>query len=214
MFKNIFTIFVIFISSAIFAEEVTIKATGDFAKELKALVEKYQASDINGSIEVLEQNISEQPIAEKAEHQSKEELIKRSPIEQAMQEDISLDNTNDINSTRKDYDRYFSDGKSGNKGVIDLLLDGTAIEGSASNGKILYESKCARCHGQKAEKSSYVNARNLITLPQQEILEQLRNYKKDSGYGQSTGLIMRAEATMISDEQMKDIAEYISSLKK
>ena len=214
MFKYIFILVVTLFSVVVFAEEVTIKATGDFAKELKALVDKYQTSDINGSIEVLEQNISEQPFVENDAATSKEELIKRSPIEQAMQEDISLDETNDANSSRKVYDKYFSDGKSGNKGIIDLLLDGTPVEGSASNGKILYESKCARCHGQKAEKSSYINARNLITLSQEEILEQLRNYKKDSGYGQSTGLIMRAEATMINDEQMKDLAEYISSLKK
>jgi cytochrome c553 len=205
MFKKIFILLCTGMCFCAFADdEVTIKATGEFAKELKELAEKYRASDINGSIEIVEQNLSLQ-----------DELSNISPIEKAMQDEITLDKDSSANSSREVYDQYFSDEKEKKSGgLLDILFDdGKVAGGDVSEGKKLYNNKCARCHGEKAEKSSYVDARNLITLSKDTIVEQLRGYKRDSDYGKNTGLIMRAEALSISDKQMKDVAAYIETLK-
>ena len=87
------------------------------------------------------------------------------------------------------------------------------IEGNLTQGESLYKKSCANCHGERAEKSSYLSARDLIKLPKEEIVSQLKNYRRDSGYGGSAGLVMRVQATMLSDSQIYDIVSYIESLK-
>jgi cytochrome c553 len=203
MSKKIVFLGVLFLCVFSFAdEEITIKATGDFAKELKELVEKYQGSDINGSIEMISDN----------NPKSEEEQLKSSPIEQAMQEEIKIGGS--TNASRETYEQYFSDEKKSDKGLLESIFGANEEKANIAEGKTIYDNKCASCHGEGAQKSSYLNARNLITLSKDEIATQVRNYRGDSGYGKGTGFIMRSQAIMVSDRQVKDVAEYINSLKK
>ncbi|MDR0579940.1 MAG: c-type cytochrome [Campylobacteraceae bacterium] len=197
MFKRAIFLVVLFLCSACLAEEeVTIKATGDFAKELKELVEKYQGNDINGSVEVIED--------------SEEEQLKKSPLEQAMQEEIKKGGG--TNSSLETYEKYFSDEKQNNKGIFSFIF-GSSEQTNISKGKASYEKKCIYCHGENAQKSSYPNARNLITLTKDEIAEEVRSYRRDSGYSKGTGFIMRSQAVTVNDKEVRDIADYIDSLK-
>ncbi|MDR3346318.1 MAG: c-type cytochrome, partial [Campylobacteraceae bacterium] len=77
-----------------------------------------------------------------------------------------------------------------------------------------YDSKCARCHGEKAEKSSYANARILTKLSKNEIVESVKDYRRNlSDIQSTTAFIMRAEAVGVNDNQVKDVAAYIETLK-
>jgi cytochrome c553 len=184
-------------------EEITIKATGEFAKELKELMEKYQTSDINGSIEIIDENAAQDinATSEKADETAAEENKTNDEI--VVIDDVEQINTQ-ISSDKKEEK---------SSGLLNLLFGKKEINGDAANGEILYRQNCLKCHGEKAEKSSYLSARNLITLSKEEIADQVKNYRRDSGYGGSAGLIMRVQAVMVNDSQVNDIASYIESLK-
>ncbi|MDR0407721.1 MAG: c-type cytochrome [Campylobacteraceae bacterium] len=204
MLKRVAFSAVLLLSAFSFADdEVTIRATGDFAKELKELIEKYQRSDINGSIEVID---SSSPKSEK-------ERLESSPIEQAMQEEIKNSEGN-TNVSHETYDQYFSDEKKGGKGILDSIFNSSDEKTNIAEGKAVYDKNCSSCHGENAQKSSYPNARNLITLSKDEIELQVKSYRGDSGYGKGTGFIMRSQAIMVNDRQVRNIAEYIDYLRK
>lgn len=196
-------------------EEITVKATGDFAKELQELIEKYQQSGANGSIEIVEKNVShgdfqiDAPI--NTTEITKENIAELSPIEKAMQEDIAIDNV--TATPREVYDEYYSNQKSGG-GILGILLgEGKDVASDIGEGRRIYNDVCFKCHGERAEKSTYANARDLITLSKETIVDQVRAYKRDSGYGKVTGIIMRPQAMAITDDQAVNIAAYIETLK-
>jgi cytochrome c553 len=240
MFKKAIFLIVLALCAYLFAdEEITIKATGDFAKELKNLVEKYQKNDINGTIEIIDDvkpasDMNETTeiiddvkpkndmngtieIIDDVKPVSEEERLQNSPIERAIQEEINKDKgiTGSTSKHNGEYDQYFSDKKQSNGGILDFLFgENDKNTADKSKGKELYEAKCVKCHGQNAQQSTYSNARNLITLDKNEIIYQIKRYKADSGHGQNTGFIMRSQAIMLNDGQIKNIAEFIDSLKK
>jgi cytochrome c553 len=179
-----------------------IKASGEFAKELKELIEKYQTSDINGSIEIIGANDAQENLnATKTDetgttkNETSDEIV--------IIDDVSQINTQ-ISSNKKEE-------KTGT--LLDLLFSKKETNGNVIEGEILYKKSCVKCHGEKAEKSSYLSARDLITLSKEEITDQIKNYRRDSGYGGSAGLVMRMQAVMLNNTQANDIASYIESLK-
>ncbi|MDR2100275.1 MAG: c-type cytochrome [Campylobacteraceae bacterium] len=184
-------------------EEITIKATGEFAKELKELMEKYQTNDVNGTIEIINENKS-------ASADTRESAENEEPLEagEAGNEIVLIDDVSHINATAQSNEK-----EQKGFGITDMLFGKKEINGNLTQGENLYKKSCASCHGEKAEKSSYLSARDLITLNKEEIADQLKNYKRDSGYGGTSGLIMRVRAMMLSESQINDIASYIESLK-
>ena len=142
-------------------EEYVFKAKGEFAKELKQLMEKYAAE---GKVEIQEAKSG------------------RSGIR-----DTSM-------------------------GIIDTLLGNHVTEGDIAYGKDIYNKTCFQCHGEKADKSSYANARVLNTLPLETLVEQLENYADDPDYGGSTKIIMHQYANGMITEEIASVAAYIYSL--
>ncbi|MDR2342296.1 MAG: c-type cytochrome [Campylobacteraceae bacterium] len=199
---SVFLIIPFFCTFVFADEEITIKATGDIAKELKEIIEKYQNSEINGTIAITKDD----------EFTNEENDIQVSPIEQAMQEEIKKSGS--TNNSGETYDQYFSDEEESSKGFLDSIFGNSDKQINVFEGKETYDKKCASCHGQDAKKSLYPNARNLITLTKNEIIDQVKNYRRDSGYGKNTGFIMSSQAIMVNDNQVRNIAEYINSLKK
>lgn len=190
MFKKIVLATLITLSSSLFAQQqndtVVIKASGELAQELKALLEKYDNK--TGSLEILDAN-----------------AVQSSPIEEALQEQIKIDGSNPAQQSKKDiYRQYFSDDPQVKRDVGNVL-----------EGKTIYDASCYKCHGEKAEKSTYNTARSLVKLSKEDIVDQLRNYNRDSGYGTgANGMIMRSKATMLSSSQINSVAAYIDSLKE
>jgi cytochrome c553 len=179
-------------------EEITIKATGEFAKELKELMEKYQTSNVNGSIEIISENTTK----------AADEIDAVENEESNSDDEIVIVDVNDsiYNQTSKTEEKK-------SFGVMDMLFGEKDIDGDIAQGEKLYKQNCTKCHGERAEKSSYLSARDLIKLSKAEIVDQLKNYRRDSGYGGSAGIVMRVQAIMLNESQMRDIASYIDSLK-
>jgi cytochrome c553 len=133
-------------------EEYTFKAKGEFAKELKSLMEKYS------------------------------------------KDQSQISNRNSV-------------------GIVEAFLNAEQITGDVAFGKQIYDKNCFACHGEKAEKSSYNNARILSTLNKETLVEKLENYSKDATYGGSTKLIMHQAVVGMSTDEIVSVSAYIYSIK-
>lgn len=143
-------------------EEYTFKAKGEFAKELKELMDKYAKE---GKIEIEESSTSERNLE-----------------------------------------------RNKSTSIIDKFLNNEETSGDIAYGKELYDKTCFKCHGEKAERSSYGNARDLNTLSKETLIEQLEGYARYSGYGGNTGFIMHQQVIGLGTEKIISIASYIYSL--
>jgi cytochrome c553 len=78
------------------------------------------------------------------------------------------------------------------------------------DGKGMYTSKCAACHGEKGEgKAAYPK---LAGLSKDVALTRLKGYV-DGTYGKAQKMIMTGQAKGIDDAQKAAVAEYIATLK-
>ena len=146
------------VASIMVAEETYVfTAKGEFAKELKALMEKHAQE---GQIEIQEVTPEQ--------------------------------------------------GSSGN--VLDAILSPRPKVGNISAGKALYDRTCFRCHGAQAERSSYNNARVLRTLSKEELMNQMESYRRDPSHGGSTAIVMHQASVALTTQEIRSLAEYISSL--
>lgn len=147
------------VASMMVAEETYVfTAKGEFAKELKALMEKHAQE---GQVEIQEV-----------------------PLEYS----------------------------TGGGGVLDAILSPRPLVGNVAAGKALYNRTCFRCHGVEAERSSYNNARVLRTLSKEELMNQIEGYRRDASYGGSTSLVMHQASVTLTSQEIRSLAEYISSL--
>ncbi len=78
------------------------------------------------------------------------------------------------------------------------------------DGKQLFATKCAACHGEKGEgKATYPK---LAGLSKDDAMKMLKGYV-DGTYGKAQKMIMVGQAKGIDDGQKAAVAEYISTLK-
>ena len=81
-----------------------------------------------------------------------------------------------------------------------------------SNGQTLYTAKCQSCHGKKAQKSAYNRSRALNSLTLEEIETSIRGYLMDE-YDRGLAILMKPYAVSLSDKDVKDVYQYIQTLK-
>lgn len=96
--------------------------------------------------------------------------------------------------------------------MIDSFLNTEDLSGDIGYGKNIYDSKCSRCHGEFADKSSYPSARILKTLSKEELYYALRSYKTDATYGGVSKFIMNQQALGMTTPEMISVSAYIYSL--
>ena len=79
-------------------------------------------------------------------------------------------------------------------------------------GKEMYMNKCQSCHGEKGEKTPYNTSRPLKDLSLEEMESAITKYAVEddvTGYE----IIMKPYASMLNDKKIKEVYEYIQTLK-
>ena len=96
--------------------------------------------------------------------------------------------------------------------ALAMLLAGTTTLVMAADGKALF-AKCAGCHGPEGEKAALGKSAVIKGLPAEKIEEDLKGYKAGTLNQHGMGALMKQQVASLSDEDIKALAEYISSLK-
>ena len=91
-----------------------------------------------------------------------------------------------------------------------------ALEGHAEAGGATYNGVCSACHGPNANGNEVLGAPPLVLLDAWYMLTQLRNFKtgiRGSHPRDTWGMTMKINAEALSDDDMKDVITYISTLR-
>jgi len=96
--------------------------------------------------------------------------------------------------------------------VILISLATTSLLMGAPDAKVLYDKKCASCHGANAHKKALGTSKILNTLDKQEIINAFVGYKNDTYRGRFKGL-KRGLAKKLSEEDINTVATYVQTLR-
>jgi len=88
-----------------------------------------------------------------------------------------------------------------------------AAAADAAAGKAIF-AKCAGCHGQNAEKKALGKSDVIAGWDAAKVEEALKGYKAGKRNEHGMGGLMKGQVASYSDEDIKAVAAYISSLKK
>jgi len=92
----------------------------------------------------------------------------------------------------------------------------TTVKGNANNGKTLYVSTCAACHGQSGQGVRLMQAPKLKGVSDWYLATQLKNFKQGARGGHPMdeyGSQMALMASILKDEQaINDLVAYINVL--
>jgi cytochrome c553 len=101
-------------------------------------------------------------------------------------------------------------------GIASLAI---ALPSQADDGKTVYESKCAACHGkdgagktkmgEKLEIRDYTDAKVQASLTDDQIAKSIKE-----GVKKGDKVVMKGFADKLSDEDVKNLVAYMRSLKK
>ncbi|RXJ97323.1 cytochrome C [Malaciobacter molluscorum] len=97
------------------------------------------------------------------------------------------------------------------KKIITIVAFFTATSLMASNGETLFKS-CATCHGVNAQKAALGKSKIIKGWDSKKIKDALYGYKKGT-YGRAMKGVMKGQVARLSDEDIKVLADYISSIK-
>ncbi len=79
------------------------------------------------------------------------------------------------------------------------------------NASSLYANRCASCHGLNAEKAALNASQNIAQWDSKKIQDALQGYKNGT-YGGKMKAIMQGQSKSLTDEEIKLISDYITSL--
>ncbi len=77
-----------------------------------------------------------------------------------------------------------------------------------ADGAALYK-KCAGCHGAHGEKHALGKSAIIKDMSKADILKALKEYKAGTRNVHGMGGLMKGQVMSLSEEQMKEIADYI-----
>jgi cytochrome c553 len=95
--------------------------------------------------------------------------------------------------------------------ALALAAPAAFADGNADNGKQLFEGHgCAGCHGGKGVSNKGQDPQPPILAGQYKdyIIQALHEYQK----GERNSVVMKGMAAPLSDQDIKDLAEYLSAL--
>jgi len=83
---------------------------------------------------------------------------------------------------------------------------------SFSDGSVIF-SKCVGCHGQNGEKGALGKPTVLIGVSAEDTEKKLLAYKDGSLNKYGMGSLMKGQVTNLSSDDIKEVSQYISTLK-
>ncbi|WP_294954396.1 c-type cytochrome [Sulfurovum sp.] len=75
-------------------------------------------------------------------------------------------------------------------------------------------AKCAGCHGANGEKAALGKSAIIAGLPAAKLEEDIKGYKAGTLNQHGMGALMKGQVASLDDAKIKELAEYISKLKK
>jgi len=87
-----------------------------------------------------------------------------------------------------------------------------AVSGGNEKGKAVF-AKCAGCHGQNGEKHALGKSDIIKGWDAAKVEEAINGYKAGTRNVHGMGMLMKGQVSSLSDEDIKAVAAYISSLK-
>ena len=94
--------------------------------------------------------------------------------------------------------------------ILTLLL--TMTTQIMADGQSLYKN-CAGCHGDKGETSALQLSARIAGQAKKKTILQLTAYKKGELNKYGLGNIMKMQVATLSEDDIKNIAKYIATLK-
>jgi len=95
-------------------------------------------------------------------------------------------------------------------GIVLLFIGATFANGSDSPK--IYD-KCASCHGDRGEKRALGKSAIITAQNSEKTKKQLEGYKKGILNQYGMGSVMSDQMKEVSDEEIKTLSKYISTLK-
>lgn len=99
------------------------------------------------------------------------------------------------------YERYKKDKELNSGAAVDL-----------AKGEELFK-KCIACHGVKAEKKALNKSEIIAGMPQENLIESMQEYKAGTLNKNGMGALMKAQMAPFSEEDIKNLAAFISQIK-
>jgi len=87
-----------------------------------------------------------------------------------------------------------------------------AASGGNAKGKELY-AKCVSCHGADGKTKALGKSEVIAGQSAADLEKKMQDYKAGTRNVAGMGMLMKGQVASLSDEDIKAIAEYISSLK-
>ncbi len=87
-----------------------------------------------------------------------------------------------------------------------------AASGGNAKGKELY-AKCVSCHGADGKTKALGKSEVIAGQSAADLEKKIQEYKAGTRNVAGMGMLMKGQVSSLSDEDIKAIAEYISSLK-
>jgi len=87
-----------------------------------------------------------------------------------------------------------------------------AVSGGNAKGKQLF-AKCVSCHGADGKTKALGKSEIIAGQSAADLEKKIQEYKAGSRNVAGMGMLMKGQVASLSDEDIKAIAEYISSLK-
>ncbi len=94
--------------------------------------------------------------------------------------------------------------------AIAMVLAGSTL--LMADGAALY-AKCAGCHGQNGEKPALGKSAVITGQDAAKTTEQLNGYKAGTLNQHGMGGVMKGQVASMDDAQIKEVADYIATLK-
>lgn len=96
--------------------------------------------------------------------------------------------------------------------VCSLYLNATEPNNNIRDGKSIYKD-CVSCHGIKGDNPALGQSAIINQMDEEQIQKALNGYL-DESYGGELKTTMKIETQKLTDNEIKEVAKYIQTLRK